>query len=381
MKKFIKVLFNLLIPIAVGVMVGMFGVRFVVTTGEAVGEYENTFNLFNVLLRLVVPFVSLFIAFYFHIIIHEAGHLIAGKLSGYKLVLFGVGNMAIIRDEGKLVCKKYGIVGAAGQCLMSPPEVADTQYKYPFIFYNLGGGLANILFSILFVIISFLTSGNISMVFFVLSFVGILLGLINIIPLKLNGIANDGLNILACCKRLESRRALWIQLKFVALVTQGVRLCDMPQEWVENVGTPTDALIGFLAVLRCSYHLDKGEIEQASDYAKSVIKSPGKMLELHKNELQCELLFCNLIRGCQAEEVEKLYTAELCKHIKALATHLSKHRLMYAYERLYLKDEAKANKTLEIFEKSCLQTPFRGEIAGERELIELVKRKCRGVYT
>jgi len=375
MKKSKKVLLNMLIPIVIGVPIGVMmavhGIRFTTVAGE----YEVAHNLLDVLLRLLVPLVIFFIGLYLHIIIHEAGHLIAGKLSGYEFVSFRVGSLVIIRSEGKLVRKRYEIPGVAGQCLMSPPKVADTQYKYPFIFYNLGGGLANILFSILFFIISVLTLGHISVVFFVLALAGSLLGLINIIPLNMGGIANDGLNIIDCCKKLESRRALWIQLKFVALITQGVRLCDMPQEWVAKIDIPTDALTGFLAVLRCSYHLDKGEIEQASDYAKSVIERPGKMLELHKNELKCELLFCKLIIGCQTDEIEKLYTEELRKHIKALATHLSKHRLMYAYERLYMKDEAKANRTLAIFEKYCLQTPFIGEIAGERELVELVRRK------
>ena len=380
MKKFKKVLRELLIPIIVGIVFGLafavFRSIFVTTSEEAVGAYGGTHTLFNMLLRLAMWLVVMAVGVYIHIIIHEAGRLIAGKLSGYEFVSFRVGSLVIIREEGRLVRKRYALLGTVGQCLMSPPDVADTQYKYPFVFYNLGGGLANILFSILFFIMGLLTWGYISEILFVLALAGCFLGLMNIIPLKLSGMANDGFSIITCRKRIESRRALWIQLKFAALITQGVRPCDMPQEWVENIDTPTDALTGFLPGLRYSYLLDKCEIEHASDYIKSVLENPGKMLELHKSELQCELLFCELVTECRADEIEKLYTEELRKHIKASSTHVSKHRLMYAYELLYVKNEAEANEVLETFEQTCLHTPFLGEVAGERELVELVKRKA-----
>ena len=378
MKKFRKLLSSLVIPVAIGVAIGVFGIRSGVIPGdvaEAAGEYGDAPGLPGILLRFAAMLVSLIAGAYINIIIHEAGHLVAGKLSGYKFISFRVGSLVIIREDGRLVRKKYGIAGTGGQCLMSPPDVTDTQYNYPFILYNLGGGLANLLFSVPLLLIGFLASGYIFMAFFIFAGIGILLGLINLIPLKLGGIANDGLNIIACRKRPETRRALWIQLRYAELITQGVPICDIPQEWVvESTGAPTDALTGFLVSFRCYCYLSKGEIEQARDYAKSVIENPGKMLELHINELRCELLFCELIRECRADEINKLYTANLQNHIKALATHLSKQRLIYAYEHLFTKNIVKADKAMAAFEKACLHTPFKGEVPGERGLVELVKR-------
>jgi hypothetical protein len=52
--------------------------------------------------------------------------------------------------------------------------------------------------------------------------------------------------------------------------------------------------------------------------------------------------------------------------------HVSKCRLMYAYERLHTKDLAKAELMLAKFEKACSHTSYIGEIVGERELMELV---------
>jgi len=252
--------------------------------------------------------------------------------------------------------------------------VVDAQYKYPFIFYNLGGGLANLLFSVPLLLVSFRASGLMFTVSFIFASTGVLLGLLNLIPLKLSGIANDGLNIIACVKNPLTRRALWIQLKYAGLITQGVRANDMPQEWIEDIGIPTDALTGFLANLRYFYLLGNGEIEQARDYARALVENPGKMLGLHINEMRCELLFFELIRERRPEEVVRLYTPALQKHIKALSTHVSKHRLMYAYHLLYSNYKEKSDKALSNFEKACKHTPFKGEVAGERALVELVKQ-------
>jgi hypothetical protein len=72
------------------------------------------------------------------------------------------------------------------------------------------------------------------------------------------------------------------------------------------------------------------------------------------------------------EEIERLYTAKLKKYIKNSKTHLSKHRLMYAYEKLFTEDAEKAAKALKAFNKTCLAYPFAGDIECERELIGII---------
>lgn len=254
---------------------------------------------------------------------------------------------------------------------MSPPDVSDENYNFPFVFYNAGGSLANFLLGCAFLPIIFLTMSSILQVFFyVFAIFGLVLGFSNIVPMNINGISNDGLNMRNCRKSAKSRRALWIQLKYAALATQGTRVKDMPQEWFAEFGEITDALTGFLAALKYDYFLDSGEHEKARDYARATLENPGELLEIHKAELRCALLFHELTNECRSDEIEKLYTAELQKYIKATASNLSKKRLMYAYNLLCLKDERKAEMSLADFEKACNHTPFKGEIAGEKELVD-----------
>jgi hypothetical protein len=380
MKMFKAVILQVLIFLTIGAVFGAVAALIGIGTDETTGYYEQNNELANAMMQLAIVLVGVLIGTFLHLILHELGHLIAGKLSGYTFVSFSIGKLVIVRENGKLVLKKYGVAGMGGQCLMSPPDITNEQYRFPFVFYSLSGGLTNFLFSALFYVISLLTPTYVSTGFMMLASMGVLTGLMNLIPLKIGGGTNDGLNLLYYLKTSENRRAVWLQLKYIALLTQGVRLSDMPKEWFDDMGVPSNSLTGFITLFRCYYFLDKGEIKLTEDNAKAMLENPGKMLAYQLNELRCEVLFAELLRECRANKIKKLYTSKLQAHIKAHKAHLPKLRLMYAYELLYINDETKANKTLQNFEKACLHTPFKGEIAGERELIEFVKRSAEKTH-
>jgi ribosomal protein L29 len=378
MRKAKKILTGLVLPLLIGAIVGfvLAASRAPTTPPEyyySATEYTYNGGVLSFLVWLISLAVTICIALMLSIIIHEAGHLIGGKLSGYELIMFRIDKLALIKKDGKLQLKKYELAGTGGQCLMSPPDSTDTDYKYPFLLYNLSGSLANFATAAITFPLYLVTTGIIASLFVNLAIMGVALGLLNLIPLRISGISNDGHNALKCSKELSSRRAFWIQLKYVGLITQGTRTREMPEEWMADIGTPQNPLAGFLTNLRFDYLIDKGEHEQAVEYATKIIETPSKMLALHKNELRCGLLFFELIGENRPSEIKRLHTPELRDHIKLLKTHLSKIRLQYALERLHNKNEAAAKKALAAFNKALLTTPFAGEIEGERELISLVQ--------
>jgi len=158
-------------------------------------------------------------------------------------------------------------------------------------------------------------------------------------------------------------------------LTQGIRYRDMPRDWFDYDGVPADQFDGALAAARCNYLCDLGEMEQAREFAQLVIANSGNMLELHLLELHCEILFLELVGECRLTEVEKLYTDAVKAHMDTLKLLISTPRRQYAYELLYAKNEKAARIAKDNFEKICLHTPFIGEIAVERELLELVDRR------
>ncbi len=71
---------------------------------------------------------------------HELGHLIGGKLSGYRFVFMQLGVFNLISDKAgglRLSLEK----GRGGQCVMVPKAIGAVQYKL----YHFGGILANLL--------------------------------------------------------------------------------------------------------------------------------------------------------------------------------------------------------------------------------------------
>ena len=115
------------------------------------GSSTSTSSKTYIVLALLMGLASFYVSLLLHIILHEAGHLVCGLVSGYKFVSFSVGSLTLIKEKGKLRVKRYGIVGVGGQCLMSPPEPAGS--FYPYKLYYLGGSLANFLASAVFLLL------------------------------------------------------------------------------------------------------------------------------------------------------------------------------------------------------------------------------------
>lgn len=328
------------------------------------------------ILKLGGAFLCLIFGFVLHMFLHELGHLLFGKRSGYDFVSFRIGNIMFIKENGKLVRKKFNIVGTGGQCLMSPPEPVND--KFPYILYNLGGSFLNFISSGVCYLIYVLLSDAypaVARVFIIFAIVGLFIGLTNIIPAKTGGIANDGYNALTLGKDEKSRRAFWLQLHINALTTKGVRYRDMPAEWfrLPSDDDLNDVMIVSVALCSVNYLIDKQEFEKAAALARHLLETADKMLEVYKNELHCELLFLEIIGECRKEEIDRLYTKQLKNYIKNTSSYVSRQRLIYTYAKLVSHDNAAAEKAYKQFAKTCTTYPNAGEVAGERDLINWVE--------
>ena len=121
-----------------------------IATGAALGILSMRMpdDLPYVLILLIYMYAAIFV----HVIIHEAGHLVFGLLSGYSFTSFRIFSFMWIKENGKLRLKRLSLAGTAGQCLMTPPELVDG--KMPVVLYNLGGSIMNLLTGGIFLVIS-----------------------------------------------------------------------------------------------------------------------------------------------------------------------------------------------------------------------------------
>ena len=149
---------------------------------------EITKNDSKAIFIIAVLYIMSLLIFMFHVIIHEAGHLVFGLLSGYEFVSFRIGSLTLIKENGKFRIKKFSIPGTAGQCLMMPPE--GKEYDCPYFLYNLGGILTNAIFSIIFLIIclTFTLPKFVEIFFMLIVIIGFSLVLTNGIPFNLGSI-------------------------------------------------------------------------------------------------------------------------------------------------------------------------------------------------
>lgn len=343
-----------------------------------------TMNFFGTLVKGPAAFLLMFaeamiimyIASFVQTIIHESGHLIFGLITGYKFVSFRIGHFMFIKEKGRLKIKLYNVVGTAGQCLMMPPQWNE---KIPYRLYNLGGCIMNAA-TALFALAAYFAAGAegfFALCMAMLAVIGLSMALTNGIPMRVGGISNDGMNAALLGKKENTLRAFWLQLYVNGLIAKGERYRNMPREWFrlpegEELSDPICCAMG---VMLYNFCFDMHEFDEAEQTINYMLNAPG-LLDVEKNELLCELLFLRVLRGAPKEEIDSLLTPKLDKYIKATANYVSRRRLAYAYQLLYLKNYSTAQKCLEVFERTAATYPYSAETENEREIIEIVKQKA-----
>ena len=343
-----------------------------------------TMNFFGTLVKGPAAFLLMFaeamiimyIASFVQTIIHESGHLIFGLITGYKFVSFRIGHFMFIKEKGRLKIKLYNVVGTAGQCLMMPPQWNE---KISYRLYNLGGCIMNAA-TALFALAAYFAAGAegfFALCMAMLAVMGLSMALTNGIPMRVGGISNDGMNAALLGKKENTLRAFWLQLYVNGLIAKGERYRNMPREWFrlpegEELSDPICCAMG---VMLYNFCFDMHEFDEAEQTINYMLNAPG-LLDVEKNELLCELLFLRVLRGAPKEEIDSLLTPKLDKYIKATANYVSRRRLAYAYQLLYLKNYSTAQKCLEVFERTAATYPYSAETENEREIIEIVKQKA-----
>lgn len=362
-----KIIFYICFSLVI-LLLGFFG-------GFLLGEKMEKASLsFEMSIFTIVLYIFIFyFAFIIQIIIHEAGHLIFGLLSGYEFISFRVGSITIVKDQGKFKLKKFKIKGTGGQCLMMPKTNNYEEINY--VLYNLGGILMNFIASIICLLILMLVDTNqyIKVMLSEFILIGVICVISNGIPMKLSGISNDGYNTMSISRDKFIKYCFYIQLKVNGLLSKGMRFKDMPIEWfnVKEGADLNNHLVTFLKIMEANYYQDKLDFNLAKECYENILDNAPNIIKLYENEIKCELLFYEILNG-NMEKVDELYTKELRNYIKVTDCYISRKRLMYVYNLIVLKDKKKADKVLGEFEKLKKSYPIKGDIESEEEIMSFI---------
>lgn len=325
--------------------------------------------------NLLVLMAGLYLALFLQIIVHEGGHLVFGLLTGYKFVSFNILGIIWKKDEnGHIRVGRMKIAGAGGQCLMAPP--AYNGGDFPFTLYNLGGALANLIFSGLCALLCVVISTDwLRILLLGEVFVGAMLALTNGLPLPMAAIQNDGKNLLCIRKDEHARRAFWVQMTAAAEQSRGVRLTDMPEEWF--AAFPDEAMnnpiVSAIAVMNVSRLMNQLNFPAAVQEIHALLAREKGILGLYRTFLTCDGAVCELITGTPGELADSLAEKEHQQVIKAMKKNPSILRTQYALALLKEQDTAKAEKLLAAFEAAAKTYPYPQEIDSERDILRAIQ--------
>ena len=179
---------------------------------------------------------------------------------------------------------------------MSPPDKPLNQINTRW--YNLGGILANILIATV-ALITFkshtlpLWADTLMLMF---AIIGFLYALVNGLPLKLNGIGNDGYNILHLEKTPKNKRLLCHMLRANAMIQEGIQPKDLPEElFVAEDIDWSDGIQANWQIMVVARMENLHQWEEAYDKLSEAIDAKDRILKLFYNELAIEMVFICLV--------------------------------------------------------------------------------------
>lgn len=335
---------------------------------------EDSLPLWQKALMCVIVLAELGVAVYLQIIFHEAGHLIAGLFTGYSFSSFRIGSFMWLKEGDKLKLKRLSLAGTGGQCLMSPPDMVDE--KIPFVFYNLGGSLMNLIVAVISFSGYFLCRDItfLSTFFVMMGIIGILFALQNGIPIHSEAISNDGYNAKELSKQPEALTSFWVQMKVVEMTSKGVRLKDMPDEWfyIPDENGMKNAMIATMGVFYENRLMDKMLFDEAEHLIVHLLSGENAVAGVYRNLLICDRMFCELLNEEKRADAEKLYGKNQKNFMKQMKNFPTVIRTEYALALLGKKDTEGAAKIKERFEKCAKTHPYTVDIESERELMEVI---------
>ncbi|MCD8093678.1 MAG: hypothetical protein LUF01_12970 [Bacteroides sp.] len=377
MKKILKLSGSFIIGAgigAIGVCAGTY-----IATGMSFDTFGEKFAALNALqvagiTGMTIAFI--FLSAFLQIILHEGGHLVCGLATGYRFVSFRILSLTFIRQNGKLRIKHFSLAGTGGQCLLTPPD--KPLQDIPYTLYSLGGVFANLLTAAIAIILLLTVDGMpypLRMFLFLFALIGIISGLMNGIPMRLGGVGNDADNMRLLLKDERSKQAMVIQLRVNALVQEGMRLKDMPEEWFKQEYDIDykNALQVTIRLMYINRLQDKQEWWAAYNALVEMITHKEEIIGLFAKEIECELVFTGLVIA-EFEWVNKLYTKELSGYILQYRNVTSSKQRILCILALH-HGSAEIEKAKEIYETVCRRKDkylMQGEVNSDIAIMKAI---------
>lgn len=305
----------------------------------------------DILLSLIeIAIISIFTLF-LSIFIHEFGHFIAAKISGYKFLSFSFLGLTVYKYKNQFKFKYKNIKGIGGQCLMQPPPFND---KWPYKFYNFGGVIANSLTAVISAAVILKSNPSIlfHMFLFCLVVYNLLFAFINGIPIQSSGIPTDGMNILYASKDKHSRKSFYHMFQFEKELEMYEGFKNMPYEIVK-VSEDADLsnfINGYMKLNEGSFFIENGKSEDGLNIFMKLILYTDNYPGYYKAIIKNEIIFYFLINKVAYDLVDKYWTEDHIKYCKKMSI-INYYLAQSSYELIINKDIEESKKCIEKYEE------------------------------
>lgn len=382
MKKILKHLLSFLVGALIGAVlvvasVALFGEISLAEFGRGVARM----GVLTIAACALAGVLLMFFCLFLQVLLHEAGHLVCGLLSGYRFLSFRVFSLTIVAQDGRLRLKRYKLAGTGGQCLLAPPGSPDD--RVPYFWYYAGGVAANLLSALLALGLWAWVDGMpfwLRLFLLLFGLMGLLLAALNGIPAKMGGLCNDACNIVLLRRRPADLRYMWIQLTAAALIQTGTSPRSLPDEWFPSSDTAidySDLMQVSIPLMQASRLQDSGRWDEACTLLDGVYAHRDQLLGLLRLETEAELIFTLLMLG-RTDRARSLWTEQLKTYVTAHSrTSSAKQRILFAVARCLDADEARANSILADVCRRRDDYLMQGEATMDIRLMEELAEKCR----
>ena len=311
------------------------------------------------------------------IVVHELGHLFFGRLSGYEFQSFQVQQFLWQKEGDKIrfVRKKSGL---GGQCVMAPPPDPETAKYFA---YNAGGGIFNLLFAALLWLLSLAGAPHVVNIFLIVGIgFNLLLGAaMNLVPLKLNGVPNDGLNIYTLFKSKDAQRGFYWMMWCATEIGKGRRYRDFESFEIPEDADLNNYFVAYWLILEGSRYADRGEYDKALEIYQRVNLDPLPAFYRHSINLMLLSIYSQFIPDYEKARV--IYeNKKLKKFLKTWGNEPSFASSLAEYEWFVLKDREKAEARIQIV-RNGLGKEGPGARAMLEEGVALLEEDMRGEET
>ncbi|MCI8919242.1 MAG: hypothetical protein HFH29_10865 [Eubacterium sp.] len=333
--------------------------------------------------ELLFLFSGMMLIVYFamivQIVIHEAGHMVFGMLSGYRFCSFRIFSFMWIKDHGKLKFSRFSLAGTGGQCLMAPPDFKNG--TIPVMLYNFGGSIMNAAAGLLFLLL-YSACGQKSLLAvtaLIFAVVGFGFAVINGVPLHAGQVDNDGYNALSLSRSRKAQFSFWMQMKVNSRTAEGIRLKDMPDEWfvIPSDEEMKNSIVAVQGVLAASRMMDAMKFDEADQLIEHILSIDSGIVGLHRHLLTCERMYVEMTGKNRRDVIDRMMTKDLIKLMKVMKNYPAVLRTGYVYALFVQRDAAEAERIKVLFEKNAAVYPYPSEAEAERELMRHAERELK----